>query len=695
MNLHDAIHPYLAAFTPAAMASVAAGSILLAGSMLLASGMRREAARNRYALLYGTLLFFALPVHALFFGLVAVQDEIRSLFESDAVTATAAAVSVLPADLTAVRRSDVDWECPLVAVIFAGALLLIFREVTRALAARQVLSKATQPADPEVIQAVDELRTSMGLRDPLPVVVVPGVAAPAAVAIRKPALVVPDNMLQRLDAQELRGVLAHEVAHVARRDNLASLFEGVVSALFWFNPLVWMLRPRIALERERACDDAAVGQHSEPETFLRALLTLCRETVHERHAAVSCISHSKISERVDYLMNPHRSSASPRARLAAYSIALLLTLGATSVVALAVDKPLVSMTPSGYSMTVAAQKADDDAVQFDLVVTAPNGEVISRPRVMTKAGQPARMVSGSGERRVDVQIEFDDATRGRARMIITSEGAVEADRSVPFTVVDRGGRLYAGDPIDVRLKDADLNDVLGVLSQLSGRKIVLDARVRGKVSVDFEDTPWDKVLDSIVLSNGLTVRTEGDIIYVEPRPEAQYSGQPIDLKLKDADLRQLMTTFEQLTGLKIVVAPGIEGKVTVDFDDVPWDKALADIVAQQGLAMRVEKGTVHLERTVSSIKMGDGITPPRLISKVDPLYPASAKAQRIAGIVILRTTIDTNGNVVRADVLKGMPEGLSDAAIEAVKQWKFSPALKDGLPVEVEYNLTINFQLDK
>ena len=71
-------------------------------------------------------------------------------------------------------------------------------------------------------------------------------------------------------------------------------------------------------------------------------------------------------------------------------------------------------------------------------------------------------------------------------------------------------------------------------------------------------------------------------------------------------------------------------------------------------------------------------------------------AQRgpLSGIIIIEALIDKNGLVRDAVVLKELPAGLSDAALDAVRQWTFQPATLHGEPVEVIFNLTVNFKLD-
>lgn len=76
-----------------------------------------------------------------------------------------------------------------------------------------------------------------------------------------------------------------------------------------------------------------------------------------------------------------------------------------------------------------------------------------------------------------------------------------------------------------------------------------------------------------------------------------------------------------------------------------------------------------------------------------PQYTEAARKARVQGVVILQAIVDREGNVRNVEALRGLPEGLDDQAIEAVCRWKFRPATLDGKPVDVYYNLTVNFTL--
>ena len=93
--------------------------------------------------------------------------------------------------------------------------------------------------------------------------------------------------------------------------------------------------------------------------------------------------------------------------------------------------------------------------------------------------------------------------------------------------------------------------------------------------------------------------------------------------------------------------------------------------------------------------MVDGpITEPVRLDGPNPEYPEEARAARIQGVVVLRTTILADGTVGDVEVERGLPLGLTEAALAAIRQWRFTPATLDGQPVAVHYVLTVRFQLD-
>ena len=91
-------------------------------------------------------------------------------------------------------------------------------------------------------------------------------------------------------------------------------------------------------------------------------------------------------------------------------------------------------------------------------------------------------------------------------------------------------------------------------------------------------------------------------------------------------------------------------------------------------------------------RIGDGIRPPAKIVNADPVYPPEAREARVQGVVILEATLSRTGEVSDVEVLRSVPL-LDEAAVAAVRQWRYEPTLVDGEPVSILMTVTMNFQL--
>ena len=88
-----------------------------------------------------------------------------------------------------------------------------------------------------------------------------------------------------------------------------------------------------------------------------------------------------------------------------------------------------------------------------------------------------------------------------------------------------------------------------------------------------------------------------------------------------------------------------------------------------------------------------GMTPPTIMTSTVATYPDEARTRGIESTVTLQAVIKTDGTVDILRVVRGMPLGLTESAIEALKQWMFNPGSKDGKSVDVVVNIEINFNL--
>ena len=126
------------------------------------------------------------------------------------------------------------------------------------------------------------------------------------------------------------------------------------------------------------------------------------------------------------------------------------------------------------------------------------------------------------------------------------------------------------------------------------------------------------------------------------------------------------------------------------------DKAAADAVAGREKADAIAaKATAdaaaRAKAKAAAVRIGGQIKPPTKIKDVQPVYPAIARSARVSGAVTIEATIGPDGKVIDAKVVRSIPL-LDQAALDAVQQWEYTPALLNGVPVSVLVTVTINFK---
>jgi len=98
------------------------------------------------------------------------------------------------------------------------------------------------------------------------------------------------------------------------------------------------------------------------------------------------------------------------------------------------------------------------------------------------------------------------------------------------------------------------------------------------------------------------------------------------------------------------------------------------------------------QQATAPVRVGGNVRPPEKIKHVNPVYPSIAQAARVEGVVILELTVGEDGTVRNAVVLRSIPL-LDQAALDAVRQWEFTPTYLNGVPQSIIYTVTVSFQL--
>jgi bla regulator protein BlaR1 len=148
------------------------------------------------------------------------------------------------------------------------------------------------------IQAARRSARPLNLHLPVPVLSSPSRLEPGIFGILKPVLLLPEGIADRLTSGQLHAVIAHELCHVRRRDNLTAAVHMVVETIFWFHPLLWWIRARLVEERERACDEEVV-KLSDPREYAEGILNVCKFYLESPLVCASGVTGSDLKKRIE------------------------------------------------------------------------------------------------------------------------------------------------------------------------------------------------------------------------------------------------------------------------------------------------------------------------------------------------------------------------------------------------------------
>ncbi|MGH9345183.1 MAG: M56 and DUF3738 domain-containing protein, partial [Terriglobia bacterium] len=311
-------------------------TVFAAAAGLLAFALRNNRAQTRYWVWLVASLKFLVPFSWMVAlgGLLApstavpaMQPELSVIVNQISQPFTAPAVSV-----AAVHPTANPVPIILFAIWLCGFLVVVFRWWT----GWRRIRAAVRVAGP------------LGIQAGVPVLSCTALLEPGIFGIFRPVLLLPEGIAEHLTRAQFEAILAHELCHVRRRDNLFAALHMLVEAIFWFHPLVWWIGARLVEERERACDEEVLRQGNEPQVYAESILKTCQLYLESPLACMSGVTGSDLKKRVVRIMTQrvgHRIGFARKALLAAAG-------------ALAVAGPLLfglMNAPEGRAQTTAAE----------------------------------------------------------------------------------------------------------------------------------------------------------------------------------------------------------------------------------------------------------------------------------------------------------------------------------------------------
>ena len=415
-------------------------------------------------------------------------------------------------------------------------------------------------------------------------------------------------------------VLAHELAHIVRRDWVVQIATEIVRAVHWFNPLVWLTSRRLRDESEQACDDAVLRRGLSAVDYASHLLAVARHVAADgrRWASAPAVADpSTLERRISAMLNASR----PHAALTRTSATFLV------LVALSLTVPVAAVT-----LTERVDSTPSVPVELrDISLVPP---VIAKPIPAPAAPRPRRVTPAAA-----------------------AVAAPQEPASVSGTVRDASGAVLPGVMLTLTSTVSDIRastvtDSVGAFAfrNVPPSTYALVAQLPGFSTLKTElrlDSGQILQTGSITLQVGALTET----VAVTCTPAAAAAMSPLPSVL----------AFDRR-----MAAPRLFG--------TPRESRLMnpDLAAQQ-----------------APVRIGGQILVPRRINQVAPICPPALSAGA-GGIVILESTIGVDGMVKDIKVLRSVA-GLDQSAIDAIRQWEFTPTRLNNVPVPVIMTVTVTF----
>ena len=347
-------------------------STLFAVAMgVLTLAFRRNGAALRFWLWFAASVKFLVP----FAALAALGEYLSRQYPAPvphaiAVLQPTAEKLSAPAKMLVVPHADaVNWVPLLLGIWLAGLGLILGVRLLRWLRLRAMMEQAHDlPVDAPI-----QVKASNSSLEP------------GLVGILQPAVLMPAGLMAYLSDAERDSILAHELSHLSRRDNITATVHMAVEALFWFYPPVWLIGTQMLAERERACDESVLASGHDPEVYAGGILKVCKFCIQSPLACVSGVSGADLGMRVREIMSAEVVRNIGPGKRMLLAGACLFTL-AMPVTAGFLDTPLVRQVKRDV---MAVQARAEQAVTAMVQEMAPPAPVRSAELPPLKVKVPA------------------------------------------------------------------------------------------------------------------------------------------------------------------------------------------------------------------------------------------------------------------------------------------------------------------
>ena len=662
---------WLAFFASAALKSTA----VLGVAWLITTLLRGRSAAARHlvwtAALVGVLalpfLSLGLPELRLPVNLPVLTFQTTVVDTVDAETALRS--TVLPGPPVAPPAKNAPWRAdwPLygMALWIAGAGFGLLQMIVAAavMARRQARSSRYTAED------FADLASQLGIRRCVPVLESDPGSMPMTFGLFRPAISLPADA-EGWSEERRRMVVLHEMAHIRRGDVPAHILARAALCLYWWNPLAWFAWREFLKQRERAADDLVLRTGARASDYAAHLLDVARSMQPAAAIGWAAVAMARRSQLEGRLLAILDSGVNRKA------------IGRASV-GLAAAAAVLFMAPLA---AIHAQNPNDNTVPPDVDATIRAALAQKNHEILDNAAAAFERMRqyDEAQKLLEKSLEVREQTSGQQ-----SADYGEGLAKLGDLAIKQGKRADAMDfysraalAIGDRPAAAHSQFQLGVLLMSEKEYAKAEESFRRLQTVD--PSKAGEALTWIALTH--EQQADGAVLaesYYRQALAVEDSASP-DAAVTKRLLARLLHTLgrdaeaEQLAPEVAAAAPS----------QVPNLRS-----GQKPAGAFVSGPSVHPQSSPDAMKVGGGVTAPRVLYKVEPEYSEVARAAKYQGSVLLYVEIGPDGKAHNIQVVRSLGLGLDQKAIDAVSQWQFAPGTKDGQPVTVQATIEVNFRL--
>lgn len=433
--------------------AIIASTVILGVAGLLAALARRSSASVRHAIWFvGLTTALAVTIGAAVMPTIEVESTLvngagASPFAPPFIESVreAALAPMAPAitgpELPAPARSRVTPRQLMLAIWLIGVVIIIGRAVFGHVAAARLIRRG-HPLDAARYEMVYASAGRAGVITPVDVRISADVDGPFTLGARRPVVLLPAEA-EYWDAERMRIVLVHELAHVARLDYVAQLVATATCAVYWFNPIVWVAAARLRAEAEHAADDRVLATGVDGVTYASHLLELARPETGALSTAMAvgmARNTNRLERRFTAMLDSTRSRGIVPLRLQAVAgtAAMLVAVPLTGLRVIPVEMasvaqiiaPLAEKSPVVAPTLVAGGTARTVAASAAI---AAEGDTVIERTLAAAAGEHITLDLRTGG---SVTLRAWDQPQVRLRARLSGDQSHETD--LTFTRVSGG-----------------------------------------------------------------------------------------------------------------------------------------------------------------------------------------------------------------------------------------------------------------